>query len=72
VEGRLFHSLTGLGQVFILSYRDDGSVIPSGKLIDSGVTNSKGYTLNYNEYIVYNTNQVRMRYLLRVRFDFKY
>ena len=30
-----------------------------------------GLALQYNEYIVYHTDQVRMRYLVRVRFDFK-
>ena len=30
----------------------------------------KGYTLNYNEYIVYDTKQVRMRYLIKLKFLF--
>lgn len=47
-------------------------MVPCGKIISSGVSNPKGYTLNYNEYIVYDTKQVRMRYLLKVRFNFKY
>ncbi len=35
------------------------------------VNNGKGYTLNYNEYIVYDTKQVRMRYLIKLKFLFK-
>lgn len=49
----------------------DGVVVPFGKSTDTGVVNPRGYTLNYNEYIVYNTNQVRMRYLVKVKFNFK-
>ncbi len=32
---------------------------------------AKNYTLNYNEYIVYDTKQVRMRYLIKLKFLFK-
>jgi poly [ADP-ribose] polymerase len=36
------------------------------------VKNPKGgYSLNYNEYIVYDTKQVRMRYLIKLKFLFK-
>lgn len=47
-----------------------GAVIPMGPAVDTGVTNPHGYTLNYNEFIVYDPCQVRMKYLLKVRFDF--
>lgn len=50
---------------------DDGTVVPLGKSIDTKVVNPNGYTLNYNEFIVYNTNQVRMRYLVKLKFNFK-
>jgi len=33
--------------------------------------NVKNYSLNYNEYIVYDTKQVRMRYLIKLKFLFK-
>lgn len=46
-----------------------GIEIPMGKGVDSGVKNS---SLLYNEYIVYDVNQVFIRYLLRVKFDYKY
>uniref|UniRef100_A0A1X7UIB7 Poly [ADP-ribose] polymerase n=1 Tax=Amphimedon queenslandica TaxID=400682 RepID=A0A1X7UIB7_AMPQE len=35
----------------------DGCVVPLGTPIDTGLTNTGGYTLNYNEFIVYDTNQ---------------
>lgn len=50
----------------------DGVNIPTGNLVDSGVNNPSGYTLQYNEYIVYNTNQIKMKYLFKVKFNFKY
>lgn len=49
----------------------DGVTVPFGKTTETGVVNPRGYTLNYNEYIVYNTSQVRMRYLVKIKFDFK-
>jgi poly [ADP-ribose] polymerase 1 len=47
----------------------DGVEIPLGKGIDCGI----GYSsLLYNEYIVYDVSQVRMKYLLKVEFDYSY
>lgn len=34
--------------------------------------NAKNTSLLYNEYIVYNTDQIKMKYLLRVDFQYKY
>ena len=51
--------------------RTDGTVVPLGKGGETGVRNPDGFTLNYNEFIVYNTKQIRMRYLLQVKFEFK-
>lgn len=48
----------------------NGSTVPLGPASDTGILNPEGYTLNYNEFIVYSPNQVRMRYLLKVRFNF--
>lgn len=42
-----------------------------GPLIDTGLQNNAGYTLNYNEYIVYDPRQVRMKYLLQVHFNYE-
>ncbi|XP_016055036.1 PREDICTED: poly [ADP-ribose] polymerase 2 isoform X2 [Miniopterus natalensis] len=67
------HSTKGLGKMapdpasFVTL---NGSTVPLGPAHDTGILNPEGYTLNYNEFIVYNSNQVRMRYLLKVRFNF--
>ncbi len=46
-------------------------VVPCGELYDCTDNKSRSnYTLNYNEYIVYNVDQVKMRYILRVKFNF--
>ncbi|XP_024534422.1 poly [ADP-ribose] polymerase 2 [Selaginella moellendorffii] len=42
----------------------DGLIVPMGKPLTSGAYHQG--SLEYNEYIVYNTAQVRMRYLLQV------
>jgi len=54
----------------MLWLRSDGTVVPLGKPHDTGVTNPAGYTLNYNEFVVYDPRQIKMRYALQVRFDF--
>ncbi|XP_067870541.1 poly [ADP-ribose] polymerase 2 isoform X2 [Heterodontus francisci] len=45
-------------------------LVPMGPGKETGVENPNGYTLNYNEYVVYNPTQVHMKYLLKVQFDF--
>ncbi|XP_021313014.1 poly [ADP-ribose] polymerase 2 isoform X1 [Sorghum bicolor] len=47
---------------------DDGVVVPLGKPKQEP---SKRGGLRYNEYIVYNVDQIRMRYVLLVNFNFK-
>lgn len=47
---------------------DDGVVVPLGKPKEEP---SKRGSLLYNEYIVYNVDQIRMRYVLHVSFNFK-
>lgn len=47
---------------------DDGVIVPSGKATEIYGLKSE---LQYNEYIVYDTAQVKNRFLLRVKFDFK-
>ncbi|XP_042046577.1 poly [ADP-ribose] polymerase 1-like isoform X1 [Salvia splendens] len=66
------HSTKGLGKKVPLEsefvkWRDD-VVVPCGKPVDSKVRASE---LMYNEYIVYNTAQVKMQFLLKVRFHHK-
>ncbi|KAG5405179.1 hypothetical protein IGI04_011298 [Brassica rapa subsp. trilocularis] len=48
---------------------EDGVVVPLGKPVDH--SSSKGALL-YNEYIVYNTEQIKMRYVIQVKFNYKY
>ncbi|KAM1001744.1 hypothetical protein FF1_008223 [Malus domestica] len=48
---------------------DDGVVVPLGKPKEN-TSRPKG-SLLYNEYIVYNVEQIRMRYVVKVKFNFK-
>ncbi|XP_067308481.1 poly [ADP-ribose] polymerase 2 [Pseudorasbora parva] len=67
------HSTKGLGQTaphpnnYVTL---DGVTVPMGPSVKTGVGQNGGYSLLYNEYIVYNPAQVQMRYLLRVQFNF--
>ncbi|WOL07421.1 poly(ADP-ribose) polymerase2 [Canna indica] len=66
------HSTKGLGTTVPLEsefvkWRDE-VVVPCGKPVPSCVPASE---LPYNEYIIYNTNQVKMQFLLKVRFHHK-
>ncbi|GMN37973.1 hypothetical protein TIFTF001_007247 [Ficus carica] len=47
---------------------DDGILVPEGKPKEN--PNHQGALL-YNEYIVYNVDQIRMRYVVQVNFNFK-
>uniref|UniRef100_A0A673B566 Poly [ADP-ribose] polymerase n=1 Tax=Sphaeramia orbicularis TaxID=375764 RepID=A0A673B566_9TELE len=67
------HSTKGLGQTgpdpknsVIL----DGVIVPMGPGVKTGAGKTSGYSLLYNEFIVYNPAQTRMRYLLRVQFNY--
>lgn len=65
------HSTKGLGKTVPLEsefvkWRD--VTVPCGKPVPSSVRASE---LMYNEYIVYNTAQVKMQFLLKVRFHHK-
>jgi len=67
------HSVQGLGRVE--PSRDEevaGAKLAMGPPKNTKVDNKGGYTLQYNEYIVYNTNQIKMKYLARVKFNYKY
>ncbi|KAG9441461.1 hypothetical protein H6P81_017315 [Aristolochia fimbriata] len=69
-EGK--HSTKGLGnnvpkQSEFVKWRDEVTV-PCGRPVPSSVRASE---LLYNEYIVYNTAQVKMQFLLKVRFHHK-
>ncbi|XP_062994048.1 LOW QUALITY PROTEIN: poly [ADP-ribose] polymerase 2 [Elgaria multicarinata webbii] len=67
------HSTKGLGKLAPPPANGvtlDGAMVPLGPAVDTGVVNPGGYTLNYNEFIVYDPRQVRLKYLLKVRFNF--
>uniref|UniRef100_A0A668ATM8 Poly [ADP-ribose] polymerase n=1 Tax=Myripristis murdjan TaxID=586833 RepID=A0A668ATM8_9TELE len=67
------HSTKGLGQTGpdpTNSVTLDGATVPMGPSVKTGVGKAGGYSLLYNEYIVYNPAQTRMRYLLRIRFNY--
>ena len=68
------HSTKGIGktqpnpaEAFKMS--DSGTVVPMGKPIDND-EQSKKCSLLYNEYIVYDTAQVNLKYLLKVKFNY--
>ncbi|XP_038714269.1 poly [ADP-ribose] polymerase 1 isoform X2 [Tripterygium wilfordii] len=66
------HSTKGLGKKIPLEseyvkWKDD-IIVPCGKPVTSKIRASE---LMYNEYIVYNTAQVKMQFLLKVRFHHK-
>lgn len=65
------HSTKGIGQTMPdpreTHVTEDGVEIPLGR----GVYSRKSKTnLLYNEYIVYDTSQVQMKYLINVEFEF--
>jgi len=60
---RLFANTLTLDEIKL----DDGTIVPMGKGIPTGVAGA----LLYNEYIVYNVEQAVIRYLLKVKFNFK-
>lgn len=68
------HSIKGLGRMVPDPTQTvklpDGCEVPLGTPIDTGLTNKSGYTLNYNEFVVYDMKQVKMRYLVKLRFRF--
>ncbi|XP_036374761.1 poly [ADP-ribose] polymerase 2 isoform X2 [Megalops cyprinoides] len=70
-EGK--HSTKGLGQTApdpSTAVTLDGATVPMGPAVRTGVGQGGGYTLLYNEFVVYNPAQTRMRYLLKVQFNY--
>lgn len=66
------HSVRGLGKTYpdpsMAQTTADGVVIPLGKpMTDKNVKSE----LLYNEYIVYDVAQVNIKYLLKMKFEFK-
>lgn len=50
--------------------RENGVKVPCGKVIEAEKTEK--CSLNYNEYIVYDTSQIKMRYLVKIEFLFQW
>ena len=50
----------------------DGCVVPCGKLknvVDRAQASS--YALLYNEYVVYDVDQIKLKYLVKIEFDYE-
>ena len=47
----------------------DGTIVPLGPASDVDAT--KNSSLNYNEYVVYDTKQIRLRYIAKIKFNYK-
>lgn len=48
----------------------DGVTVPMGPGVKTSVASTSGYSLLYNEFIVYDPAQIRMRYLLKIQFNY--
>lgn len=70
------HSTKGLGKTAPdpknYTTLTDGTIVPMGPGVNTNVVNPRGYTLMYNEYIVYDVHQIRMRYLAKIKFNYNY
>uniref|UniRef100_A0A3Q0KNY3 Poly [ADP-ribose] polymerase n=1 Tax=Schistosoma mansoni TaxID=6183 RepID=A0A3Q0KNY3_SCHMA len=69
-----YHSVKGVGKwrpnPETWKTLNDGVIVPCGKLIQAPQIESEKCILQFNEYIVYCINQIRLRYLLKVKFNF--
>ena len=67
------HSVKGCGRVASKEENfeklEDGTVVPLGPA--NNVDTNKTSSLNYNEYIVYDTKQIRLRYIAKIKFIYK-
>uniref|UniRef100_A0A915KN97 Poly [ADP-ribose] polymerase n=1 Tax=Romanomermis culicivorax TaxID=13658 RepID=A0A915KN97_ROMCU len=56
-----------------MQIRDNGCVVPLGRLKNAvnASPEPKNYSLLYNEYIVYDVNQIKMKYLVKIEFNYK-
>lgn len=64
------HSTKGVGRIAPQpeNFVDlDGAIVPMGPGVQ---TNLPGCSLMYNEFIVYKVEQIKIRYLLRVKFNY--
>ena len=47
---------------------EEGTIIPTGRILVNQDSNKKSY-FDYNEYIVYNLEQIKIKYITKVQFD---
>jgi poly [ADP-ribose] polymerase len=70
------HSVKGLGKTAPDPAKEvrlaDGTVVPMGPSVATGIEKdrARAFTLAYNEYIVYDVAQIKMRYLAKIKFNF--
>ena len=69
------HSTKGLGKVAPdpkkVKKLEDGTIVPMGPSVNTGIEkDNPGWCLQYNEYIVYDVAQVKMRYLAKIKFNY--
>lgn len=71
IPGKKFQSVKGLGRqgpdMAKSVYLQNGCVIPMGPIIEYPTNPNTYHSLNHNEYVVYNTNQVRIKYVVELR-----
>jgi len=69
------NSTMGQGRVEPTKFKEipgSGLCLPLGPPKDTKINNKHGYTLNYNEFIVYDIKQIKMKYLAKIKFNYKY
>jgi len=65
-----FDSIKGLGKhIPSTSGVLNGTMVPNGKHIKSEAADS--CSLLYNEFVVYNTNQIEILYIAKVKFEYE-
>ena len=66
-EGK--NSVMGMGRIEPAGYKElDGGLLPVGP---AKLTKINNPTLNFNEFIVYDTKQIKMKYLAKIKFNYK-
>ena len=66
-------SVMGRGKVepAKLETMKNGMKLPMGPARETDVNKMAGYHLQYNEFIVYDTEQIKMKYLAKIKFNYK-
>lgn len=71
IPSKKFQSVKGLGRtgpdMAKSIYLQNGCVIPLGSIINYPTNPNTWHSLNHNEYVVYNTQQVRIKYIVELR-----